>query len=213
MAEEKDIANPYEDDSYFTPRSSPPSQQQYGAQPQPQYPGSPLGRASPWGTPGGADWRTPGGAFSGPVPTIDDVARALSTMELNNANQLYSNSQSPHSPRSIPIQPPLLTDSIRQNAVHPGNGTPRRLQLNTDLEGRKTPTGHSVRISIATRPSQDVMYHSVDLHPMALRPLQLLGRNVSPNALPTQVSITATTKVKKAPSPMSLPFLHSSSTR
>ncbi|KAG9318630.1 hypothetical protein JVU11DRAFT_723 [Chiua virens] len=150
--EEKDPVNPYDDDTYFTPRSPPPSQQQYANQGS-QYPTSPMGRASPWGTPGAADWRTSGGTFPGSaVASVDDVARALSSMELNNPanNQLYSNtaafqgSQSAQPPRFNATQaPPLSPGSMRQNAVHTSNGTSRKLQLNTDVDGRKTPTGHS----------------------------------------------------------------------
>jgi hypothetical protein len=89
--------------------------------------------------------------FSGPgVASVDDVARALSNMELNNSNnQLYSNSaalqggQSAHPSRFNPTQAPLSPGSVRQNATQGGNGTSRKLQLNTELEGRKTPTGQS----------------------------------------------------------------------
>ncbi|KAG6376292.1 YTH-domain-containing protein [Boletus reticuloceps] len=145
---EMELANPYDDESYFTPRSPPPNQQQYANQGTAQYPTSPVGRASPWGTPGGADWRA---MFSGQAATsVDDVARALSTMELNNANQLYSNSAafqpggSIQPPRFNPTQaPPLSPGSMRQNAIQGGNGTSRKLQLNTDVEGRKTPTSQS----------------------------------------------------------------------
>lgn len=154
-SEEKELVNPYDDESYFTPRSPPPNQQQYGGQGSAQYPTSPIGRASPWVTPGGADWRTPGGTFSGSgIASVDDVARALSAMELSNANQLYSNSvalqggQSAHPPR---FNPPLSPSSVRQNAVQ-GDGTSRKLQLNTDIEGRKTPTGQSVCIPFRIRP-------------------------------------------------------------
>lgn len=156
-AEDKEITNPYDDESYFTPRSPPPNQQQYGSQGSAQYPTSPIGRASPWGTPGGPDWRTPGGTFSGPgMASVDDVARALSVMELSNTNQLYSNNaalqggQSTHPPRFNP--PPVSSSTVRQNAMQ-GNGASRKLQLNTDMEGRKTPTGQSVCVSSFHRKS------------------------------------------------------------
>ena len=157
---EEDLVNPYEDESYFNTRSPPPNQQQYGNQGTAQYPTSPIGRSSPWGTPGGADWRTPGGMLLGSaVSSVDDVARALSAMELNNSNQLYSNSaafqgsQSAHPPRFNPNQPsPHSPGSMRQNATQGGNGTSRKLQLNTDTEGRRTPTGQSVRVSIQKQP-------------------------------------------------------------
>lgn len=177
--EEKDLANPYDDESYFTPRSPPPpNQQQYGSQGLAHYPTSPIGRGSPWGTPGGgADWRTPGGTFSGQATsTVDDVARALSAMELNNASQLYSNNaafqggQSAHPPRFNPSQPPLSPGTMRQNA-HTSNGTSRKLQLNTDLEGRKTPTGQSVCVFIPKQSSPGVM--SRDNHSAAQRAIAL----------------------------------------
>ena len=152
--EEKDLVNPYDDESYFTPRSPPPNHQQYGSQGTAQYPTSPVGRASPWGAPGGADWRTPGGTMFSGSASVDDVARALSVMELSNPHQLYSNSavisgaQSVHPPRFNSSQArPLSPGSVRQNPTQGGNGTSRKLQLNTDIEGRKTPTGQSVCVS------------------------------------------------------------------
>ncbi|KIK93796.1 hypothetical protein PAXRUDRAFT_828613 [Paxillus rubicundulus Ve08.2h10] len=150
--EEQELVNPYEDESYFTSRSSPPNQQQYGSQGQGQYPPSPIGRSSPWGTPGSSDWRTPGGSFSvSGAGSIDDVTRALSAMEFNSTNQLYSNShgfqggQSAHPPRFNPTQlpPGLSPGGMRPNSTQGGNGTSRKLQLNTELDGRKTPTGQS----------------------------------------------------------------------
>ncbi|KIJ16997.1 hypothetical protein PAXINDRAFT_168425 [Paxillus involutus ATCC 200175] len=150
--EEQELVNPYEDESYFTSRSPPPNQQQHGSQGQGQYPTSPIGRSSPWGTPGSGDWRTPAGSFSvSGAGSIDDVTRALSAMELNSANQLYSNShgfqggQSAHPPRFNPTQPPpaLSPGGMRPNSTQGGNGTSRKLQLNTELDGRKTPTGQS----------------------------------------------------------------------
>lgn len=155
--EEKELVNPYDDESYFTPRSPPPNQQQYSSQGAAQYPTSPIGRASPWGTPE-VPIGVPRGTFSGQgVSSVDDVARALSTMELNNVNQLYSNGgafqggQSAQPPRFNSTQaPPLSPGSMRQNTMQSGNGTSRKLQLNTDLEGRKTPTGRSVSVSSPT---------------------------------------------------------------
>ncbi|KAI0075259.1 YTH-domain-containing protein [Panus rudis PR-1116 ss-1] len=67
-----------EEDSYF---GLPPQQGQYAPQ-------SPIGRSSPWSTPGGPnDWRTQIAGNSG-APNVmntgvDDVSRALSTLELN----------------------------------------------------------------------------------------------------------------------------------
>ncbi|KAH7889546.1 YT521-B-like domain-containing protein [Phlebopus sp. FC_14] len=142
--EEQELVNPYEDESYFSSRSPPPNPLQYAGQG--QYPTSPMGRSSPWNNSGSGDWRTPGGSFT-TAGSIDDVTRALSVMELNNANQMYSHptgfhgGQSTHPPRFNPNHPPpVLSPGMRHNNMQGGNGNSRKLQLNTDLDGRKTPT-------------------------------------------------------------------------
>jgi YTH domain-containing family protein len=76
---------PYADDSYFSGPQQQQQQQQTQVPPQPQsqgqYGGSPSSR-SPWGTPG--EWRAPanGTGYAGGGVAIDDVQRALATLEL-----------------------------------------------------------------------------------------------------------------------------------
>lgn len=131
--EEAELVNPYEEESYFSPKSPPPNQQQYGTQGQAQYPTSPMGRSSPWG----ASFSAVG------TGNIDDVTRALSTMELHNNSQMYNNmtmqnSQSAQPPRFSP--PAALPSVMRGNYIQGGNSGGRKLQLNSELDGRKTPT-------------------------------------------------------------------------
>lgn len=146
--EEAELVNPYEEESYFSPKSPPPNQQQYGMQGQAQYPTSPMGRSSPWNGTGGGDWRTPGASFSSVgTSNIDDVTRALSTMELNSTNQMYNSmpiqsSQSAQPPRFNP--PATLPSGMRSNYMQGGNGSARKLQLSSELDGRKTPTAQPV---------------------------------------------------------------------
>ncbi|KAI6045583.1 YT521-B-like domain-containing protein [Pisolithus marmoratus] len=113
-----------------------------GLQAQGQYPTSPMGRSSPWNTPGSGDWRTPGASFSSTgTNNIDEVTRALSTMELNSTmynSMTIQNSQSAQPPRFNPSAAP--SSGMRGNYMQGGNGNARKLQLNSDLDGRKTPT-------------------------------------------------------------------------
>lgn len=137
--EEAELVNPYEDESYLSPRSPPPGQQPYGAQG--QGPTSPMGRASPWNNVGTGDWRVPTASFSSVGQSnLDDVTRVLSTMELNNTGQMYTlqSGQSTQPPRFNP--PASLSPGMNSNYIQGGNGNTRKLQLDTDLEGRKTPT-------------------------------------------------------------------------
>lgn len=130
----------YEDESYFA-RSPPPQQQQYQAT-------SPIGRQSPWNTPGN-EWRTPGGSQGSNNAAIDDVQRALASLEIaSNPNQLYNNNnvgnfqggQSAHPPRFNPGQPPPPQAPGMRNNNNNGGQTTRKLQpLVTDFDGRKTP--------------------------------------------------------------------------
>ncbi|KAI0748493.1 YT521-B-like domain-containing protein [Daedaleopsis nitida] len=96
-----------EEDSYF---------QQTG-----QYPNSPMGRSSPWSTPGG-EWRAQMGgngiAYNnvGSNAGIDDVSRALSALEIS---QQYGN-----------VQQGQSAPGMRGGN---GNGS-RKLQLVTDLD-------------------------------------------------------------------------------
>ena len=105
-----------------------------------QYPGSPIGRSSPWGPPGvgGGEWRAPGSGNGAAYNTagstaIDDVTRAISSMEIG---QQYGNmqpGQSAHPPRFNPAHPPpAQAPGMRTGS---GNGS-RKLQLVTDLDAR-----------------------------------------------------------------------------
>ncbi|KAI9065389.1 YTH-domain-containing protein [Trametes sanguinea] len=107
-----------------------------------QYPGSPIGRSSPWSTPGG-EWRSQigtnntapfGGNNGGSNAAIDDVSRALSQLEINQQYGNMQQGQSAHPPRFNPSHPPPLNAP----GMRSGNGGPtsRKLQLVTDLDGR-----------------------------------------------------------------------------
>jgi len=145
-----------EEDSYFG----------VSGQSQSQYPTSPMGRSSPWGTPGG-DWRSQvggngGSQFGGNGSNvgIDDVSLALSAMEIN--QQYAGNSgnfqqgQSAHPPRFNPSQPPPMQAPGLRNGSGSSAGSSRKLQLVTDLDSRNAqgavqsasayvpPIGHSV---------------------------------------------------------------------
>jgi hypothetical protein len=109
-------------------------------------PTSPLGRSSPWGSAGSSsgsagDWRTPGGPAGGNA--IDDVQRALSSLEISNSGA--PGGQSAHPPRFNPPhqQPPQAPGTRGGNG---GNGN-SKLQHITDFEGRKTPTSQSQTLS------------------------------------------------------------------
>lgn len=138
---------------------------------QQQYPTSPVGRSSPWTQ--GNDWRTSTGqGFSGgngSNATIDDVQRALSTLELaSNNNNNYNmamyhqqqqgypvGGQSVHPPRFNPSHPPPAQAPGIRGGNNGGNGNGgngngnggRKLQLVTDFEGRKTPSGGTASTS------------------------------------------------------------------
>ncbi|KAJ4475722.1 YTH-domain-containing protein [Lentinula aciculospora] len=98
-------------------------------------PTSPLGRSSPWGSTGSSsgsagDWRTSG------VPAgnsaIDDVHRALSSMDITGSGAPASFGQSAHPPRFNPTHPgPTQAPGIRGGNGNGGN--------KTDYDGRKTP--------------------------------------------------------------------------
>jgi YTH domain-containing family protein len=127
-----------EEDGYFRG----PSQQ--GSQG--QYPTSPIGRSSPWSTPGASnDWRTQlqgninPNIGSGPSG-IDDVSRALSTLEINqqyaagNAGNGYQQGQSTYPPRFNPPHNFVLQAPGARGGVGSGNGASRKLHLVTDLD-------------------------------------------------------------------------------
>lgn len=145
--EEQELVNPHEEESYFSRPPAPAQhQQQYAGQG--QYPTSPMGRASPWNTPGG-EWRTPGGSFSmAGTGNPEDIVRAFSGLEINNniymANMGYQVGQSAHPPRFQPTHPPpALSPGVRSGNMQGAGNSSRKLQLNTDLDGRKTPTAQS----------------------------------------------------------------------
>ena len=127
-----------EEDGYF--RAS--NQQTQG-----QYPTSPIGRSSPWSTPGpGNDWRTQlHGIVNpniGPGPNgIDDVSRALSALEINqqyaagSAGNGYQQGQSAYPPRFNPPHNFNLQSPGMRNNGGADNGASRKLQLVTDFDG------------------------------------------------------------------------------
>jgi YTH domain-containing family protein len=139
-----DDGQSYEEEAYF--RQSPPAtQQQFQAT-------SPIGRQSPWNTPG--EWRSPGSnSSSSSNVAIDDVQRALSALEIaSNTNQMYQanngnfqSGQSVHPPRFNPNHPPAAQApgmrNNNDNGINNGGQSNRKLQpLVTDFDGRRTPT-------------------------------------------------------------------------
>ena len=112
-----------DEDSYFQPTG--------------QYPGSPMGRSSPWSTPGG-EWRAQmggnGAAYNNAANNagIDDVSRALSALEIGQQYGNVQQGQSVHPPRFNPSHPP----PVQAPGMRGGNGNgSRKLQLVTDLDG------------------------------------------------------------------------------
>ncbi|KAJ7161497.1 YT521-B-like domain-containing protein [Mycena crocata] len=122
-------------------------------------PASPIGRLSPWHNNGGGDWRAPNPGFSsGSGGSVDDVQRALSSLELSGGGAYGNNNnvggQSAHPPRFNPTHPPpVQAPGMRGNNGN-GNGNGNRngngngngsgkLQLVTDFDGRKTPLGQN----------------------------------------------------------------------
>ncbi|KAH9950289.1 YTH-domain-containing protein [Amylocystis lapponica] len=132
--EEYDDDSVHAEEEYF----GLPSQQGQG-----QYPGSPIGRSSPWGTPGN-DWRNQVGGggvqYGGGNNSVDDVSRALSAMEINQqygGPNNFQQGQSAHPPRFNPAHPPPMQGPGMRNGSNSNNGgSSRKLQLNTDLDGR-----------------------------------------------------------------------------
>lgn len=133
-----------EEDSYFAIAS------QQG-QAQGQYPGSPIGRSSPWSTPGASnDWRGQLGSNlnsqfaqggNGNNAAIDDVTRALSTLEINQqygGNSGFQQSQSVHPPRFHPSHAATPQASGIRNGSTSSNTSSRKLQLVTDFEEHNT---------------------------------------------------------------------------
>ncbi|KAI0672855.1 YTH-domain-containing protein [Trametes maxima] len=119
-----------DEDSYFAVSS------QSGS----QYPGSPIGRSSPWSTPGG-EWRAQLGSNNGGLinnggnGAIDDVSRALSQLEINQQYGNIQQGQSAHPPRFNPSHPPP-PQAPGMRSGNGGSASSRKLQLVTDLDGR-----------------------------------------------------------------------------
>lgn len=156
-AEEDEYGYEVEDDGVYDDDYKAYMQQHSQGQ---QYASSPLGSAG-W-TPGN-DWRVVtnsvfpnnGGIGSNHNAAIDEVQRALSTLEIassnNNLNQMYQGhqnignyqaGQSSHPPRFNPSHPPPSQAPGVRNGGSNGNGN-RTVELGTDLEGRKTPQAQS----------------------------------------------------------------------
>lgn len=126
----------HEDESYFD-LQAPNQGQQYP-------PTSPINR-SPWSTPSN-EWRPSGGNANlvGPntgSSAIDDVQRALSSMDINSQGQGYSaaafsGAQSNHPPRFNPNQAQQYT-ALRNTTPTDGDGSAsRRLHLVTNIDER-----------------------------------------------------------------------------
>jgi hypothetical protein len=111
-----------------------------------QYPTSPMGRTSPWATPGSGsnEWRQGGNGNS-----VDDVSRALNALELSQSYQgvnYQQQGQSAHPPRFNPSHPPPQNAPGLRRGSQSGSSTPgvgvqmaasgRGLQLVTDFDGR-----------------------------------------------------------------------------
>ncbi|PSR77642.1 hypothetical protein PHLCEN_2v7832 [Hermanssonia centrifuga] len=158
-----------EDHGYFRP----PTQQGQG-----QYPTSPIGRSSPWSTPGaGNDWRTQIGGNGNPnmgigSGAIDDVSRALSALEINqqyggNNAGSYQQGQSAHPPRFNPPHPPPLQTPGLRNGPNANFGGSRKLQLVTDFDPQAQqgsiqsasayvpPIGHGLQQNLPQRQNDD----------------------------------------------------------
>ena len=169
-------SNGHEDEAYFSRQPSAQAQQA-----QSQYPTSPIGR-SPWSTPSN-EWRTPAGSSnlvgnnSSSNIAIDDVQRALSSLDINHQQQQqqqqqqqnqgypqpgYPGGQSAHPPRfNPPHPPPQQMPGMRPGANGGGGG--RKLQLVTDLDGRNAPL---------TGPNAGPVSASAYVPPIGQQPLQ-----------------------------------------
>lgn len=109
---------------------------------QPNYP--PSIRSSPWGTPGTTvnnDWRNPPGPITpGSVynPGMDEVSRALSTLELNQVHQPPGNYQPSQAPPRFNLnhQPAQQQHNLRRGSQS-GTSTPG-LSNNQGNGGRKS---------------------------------------------------------------------------
>ncbi|KAF5373904.1 hypothetical protein D9758_000897 [Tetrapyrgos nigripes] len=120
-------------------------------------PTSPLGRSSPWGSNGssggGNEWRTPSGpGYSGSA--IDDVQRALSSMDIAGGTSVGVYGQSAHPPRFNPSHPPPQQAPGGRGKGNSGNG-------NVEFDGRKTPLGQPERTLVGrtSNPNLQYVYH------------------------------------------------------
>jgi hypothetical protein len=123
--EQDEEEDPYADDSYVAPPQAhmqQQQQQQHQAQQQQQYQQQTMynmqnGYAmnprtrSPWGAPGAQPHMGMGMPGAGGDPALDDVQRALSSLELSNPHVppgpgAYQSGQSAHPPRFNPTHPP-----------------------------------------------------------------------------------------------------------
>ncbi|KAH9066482.1 YTH-domain-containing protein [Lactarius vividus] len=143
----------HDDESYF-------AQHQTQASVQGQYPTSPINR-SPWSTPSN-EWRSSGGTSGLVAPNngssaIDDVQRALSSLDINNQAQSYSTvtlsgSQSNNPPRFNPNQSQQSQQLTALRIATPNDNdgsNSRKLQLITNLDerGGQLPGGSSGPVS------------------------------------------------------------------
>lgn len=125
----------HEDESYFDRQVLNQGQ---------QHPTSPISR-SPWSTPSN-EWRSGGNAnligSNNGSPGIDDVQRALSSMDMNSQAQGYSaaafsGAQFTHPPPRFHPNQPQQFAVLRSAAQNDGDGSAaRKLQLVTNLDER-----------------------------------------------------------------------------
>ena len=116
------------------------------------YPPS-IGKSSPWGTPGATgnhDWRTPAGPVTpGGIhnASMDEVSRALNTLELNQTYQPSSSYQPSQGPPRFNLNHPSAQQQNLRRGSQSGTSTPglpnnqgnggRKLNLATDIgDGR-----------------------------------------------------------------------------
>lgn len=122
----------HEDESYFDRQASNQGQ---------QYPTSPIGR-SPWSTPSN-EWRSSGGnalvGSNNGSSAIDDVQRALSSMDISSQAQGYSAATFPgtptnYPPRFNPNQPQQFTALRNAAPIDSDGNASHKLQLVTNLD-------------------------------------------------------------------------------
>lgn len=119
-----------------------------------------IGRSSPWGTPGATgnnDWRSPAGPMSpgsNHNAAMDEVSRALNTIELNQAYQPSGNYQQPQGPPRFNLnhQSAQQQQNLRRGSQS-GSSTPglpnsqgnggKRLNLVTELNDGRGGQGFS----------------------------------------------------------------------